>query len=195
MNILAIILSSRARAEIFKLLFGIEARDLHLREIERQTGFAIGTVRQETTRLVGTGLVQRRLDGNRTYFRANISHPLYPDIRSMVLKSIGLADTLRNVLSDPAILFAFIFGSIASGAEKADSDVDVFVVGDISLRALSKLLKSPGLAIGREINTQVMTEKEFVARKRRKEHFVSHVLASSKLMIKGSEDELDRLGE
>ena len=134
MNTLAMILSSKARAGIFKLLFGIEARDLHLRDIERRTGFAIGTVKQETSKLVRTGLVTKRLDGNRTYFRANTSHPLYPDIRNMVLKSIGLADALKDALSDTAIHYAFVFGSIASGTEKAESDVDLFVIGDISLR-------------------------------------------------------------
>jgi len=46
MNVLAQILSSKVRSGIFRLLFGTETRELHLREIERKTGFAIGTVRQ-----------------------------------------------------------------------------------------------------------------------------------------------------
>jgi len=195
MNILAEILSSKVRVEIFRLLFGVEAQELHLREIERRTGFAIGTVKQETSKLVKTGLVRKRLDGNRTYFRAEKGHPLYPDIRSLVLKSAGLADILRRVLSDATIHFAFVFGSIAGGVEEAESDVDLFVISDISLRAVIKLLKEPGAAIGREINAHVMTEKEFIARKKQKEHFVSHVLASPKLMVKGTEDELKGLGE
>lgn len=195
MNILSEILSSKVRAEIFRLLFGLEAKDLHLREIERRTGFAIGTVKQETSKLVKTGLVQKRQDGNRTYFQANKGHPLYLDIRNVVLKTIGLADPLKNALSDTSIHFAFVFGSIAGGVEKAESDIDLFVIGDIGLRTLSKLLKEPGALIGREINTHVMTEKEFITRKRQKEHFVLHMLESSKLMIKGTEDELEGLGE
>jgi uncharacterized protein len=194
MNILAESLSSKVRVEIFRLLFGVEARELHLREIERRTGFAIGTVKQETAKLVKTGLVRKRLDGNRTYFSADKSHPLYSDIRSLVLKSAGLADILRSALSDASIDFAFVFGSIAGGVEEAESDVDLFVIGDIGLRALVKLLKEPGAMIGREINAHVMTEKEFIARRKHKDHFVTQVLASPKLMIKGNADELEGLG-
>jgi uncharacterized protein len=195
MNILAEIVSSKVRAEIFRLLFGVNLQEFHLREIERRTGFAIGTVKQETSKLVKTGLIKKRQDGNRTYFRADASHPLFPDIRNLVLKSVGLADTLKNALSDPAIHFAFVFGSLANGAEKAESDVDLFVIGDISLRGLSKVLKEPRAVIGREINAHAMGEKEFIDRKRQKEHFISRVLDSPKLMIVGTEDELKGLGE
>lgn len=194
MNILSEILSSKVRAEIFRLLFGLESQELYLREIERLTGFAIGTVNQETAKLVKTGLVQKRRDGNRTYFQANKGHPLYSDIRNMVLKSIGLADPLKKALSGKPIRFAFVFGSIAGGVEKAESDIDLFVIGDISLRALSKLLKEPGELIGREINTHIMTEKEFITRIKKKDHFVLHVLESSKMMLLGTENELEGLG-
>lgn len=54
MSILAQILSSRVKAEIFRLLFGLSGKELHLRELERQSGLAVGTVRQELQRLVHT---------------------------------------------------------------------------------------------------------------------------------------------
>ena len=117
MNILAEILSSRARAEFFRILFGIECKDYHLREIQRRAGLAIGTIRQEAKKLERIGLVQKRVDGNRTYYQADRSHPLYVTIHDLVLKTTGLAEILRNSLSIDAIKFAFVFGSIASGKE------------------------------------------------------------------------------
>jgi predicted nucleotidyltransferase len=195
MNILAEILSSRVRSEIFRILFGTDVQEYHLREIQRRAKLAIGTVQQETAKLEELELIIRQQDGNRTYYKANIAHPLYREIHNLVLKTIGLTDILRTALSIDAIKIAFVFGSFASGTEKSNSDIDVFIIGDISLRTMSKVLKEPSLKIGREINPHVMTLKEFVIRKTDKEHFVKNIIDSPKLMIIGTENELTRLGE
>src|SRR5882757_9394994 len=100
MNTLAELLSSRVRAEIFRLLFGLTVRELHVRELERQSGLADATVRQELKKLTRMGIVQARRDGNRTYYRASAQHPLYDDIRNLVIKTNGLADVLRDALGD-----------------------------------------------------------------------------------------------
>ena len=122
MNTLAELLSSRVKAEIFRLLFGVAPRELHVREIERQSGLADATARQELRRLSRLGVVESRRDGNRTYYRANLRRPLYPDIRSLTLKTNGLAGVLREALVHPGIRLAFVFGSVAAGAEKVESD-------------------------------------------------------------------------
>jgi DNA-binding transcriptional ArsR family regulator len=195
MNILAEILSSKARAEIFRILFSIEPLELHLREIERQSGLAIGTISQETKKLERLELIRKRKDGNRQYYSANKEHPLYKTIRDLVLKSSGLTDILQKSLPKDTIKFAFIFGSIAAGIENAQSDIDLFIIGDIGLRVLSGLLKEPMQTVGREINPHIMTENEFIIRKTKKEHFVTRILESPKLMIIGKEDEFERLGQ
>lgn len=66
MNALVELLSSRVKAEVFRLLFGLTNRELHVRELERQSGLAVSTVRQELKRLTRLGLVEARRDGNRT---------------------------------------------------------------------------------------------------------------------------------
>jgi predicted nucleotidyltransferase len=195
MNILAEILSSRVRAELFRILFGIDAHEYHLREIQRRAGLAIGTVRQEAIKLEKLELLVKRWDSNRTYYKANKDHPLYVTIHDLVLKTSGLTEILRRSLSTDDIRFSFVFGSIASGTESADSDIDLFIIGDIGLRAVSKLLKGASEQIGREINPHVMAEPEFIQRKRNKDHLISNVLESPKLMIKGIENDLERLGD
>lgn len=80
-------LSSKARAEFFSLLFGINANELHLREIQRKSGLAIGTIRQEAAKLQRLGLVLKRQDGNRTYYFANRYDPLFSTIHDLVMKS------------------------------------------------------------------------------------------------------------
>jgi len=129
MDILTEILSSKVRAEIFRLLFGLSDNRLHTREIERRSGLTIGTVQQELKKLSKLGLVNRQKDGNRIYYEANRMHPLYIEIHRVVIKTVGLADVLRQALNDERIQWAFIFGSIARGEETEKSDIDLMIVG------------------------------------------------------------------
>jgi DNA-binding transcriptional ArsR family regulator len=71
MELLADLLSSRVRAEIFRLLFGLHEKELHVRELERRSGLSLGTVRQELKKLLRWDLVRARRDGNRLCYRAN----------------------------------------------------------------------------------------------------------------------------
>ena len=195
MGLLAEILSSNIRAEIFRNLFGIEKQSLHLREIERRTGFAVGTVQQEIKKLQRLDIITRIKDGNRINYKANTNHPLYPEIRNLVLKTSGLADVLKDALSaETKIKIAFVFGSFARKEEKAESDVDLMVIGDIGLRKLTGLLMEASEKLGREINPYRLTEIEFIKRKKEKDHFLQQVLESPEIFITGTEDELSAMG-
>ena len=194
-NSLAQILSSSVKAEIFRLLFGLEGQPLHVRELERRSGLAIGTVRQELDRLTKLGLIEARTDGNRRYYTAREDHPLYPEIRGLVLKTSGLAEVLRRALEkEERIVIAFIFGSIAQAREQAHSDVDLLIVGDIGLRVVTKLLGGAADKIGREINPKVFTPQEFRRRKRAEDPFLHRVLAEPRIFVIGNEHELGTMG-
>jgi len=195
MNLLAEILSSKIRAEIFRMLFGVSEQPLHMREIERRSGFAIGTVQKELQKLIRLDIVIKERDGNRVYYRANEEHPLYPDIRDLVLKTIGLVDILRSaLLGQPGIIFAFVFGSIARQEEKAASDVDLMVIGSLGLKKLIALLSEASGKIGREINPHILTKEEFVRKKAAGDHFLSSVLQSPKLYVLGNHHDLEAMG-
>jgi DNA-binding transcriptional ArsR family regulator len=194
MSALENILSSRVRAEIFRLLFGAGERELHLREIERQSGYAIPSLRQEFKKLLSLDIVKARRDGNRLYYRANVEHPLFIDLQNMVLKTVGLVDILKGVLVDKRIRVAFVYGSIAKAGEGARSDIDLMVIGNLGLRAVSEILGNVHERIGREINPYVISLSEFTKRKRAREHFLTSVLGAPKLFIIGSENDLRSMG-
>jgi len=195
MDILTEFLSSRTRSAFLRLLFGLNSSPLHARELERRSGIRIGSVRQEAARLVRLGLITLRKDGNRTYYEANRHHPLYEDIHRIVLKTVGLVDVLRAALESTGIQCAFVFGSVAQGTAKAESDIDLMVVGNIGLRKLTSLLSGIGNQLGREINPHVLTPEEYHERVRRKDHFVTSVMASPKLLVVGTEDDLTGVGK
>lgn len=189
------VVSSRVKAEILRLLFGPVPVELHLRELVRRSGLSIGTLQQELRRLTRVGLVVPRRDGNRLYYAADPRHPLHADLRSLVLKTAGLVGVLRPALEDRSVSIAFVFGSVARGEAKAESDVDLLVIGSLGLRRLSALLSGMSARLGREVNPHVLTPGEFRRRKRLQEPFLASVLAGPKLFVKGSDDELAKLGE
>jgi len=191
MNTLSKILSSKIRADIFRLLFGLNNIELHMRDIERRSGFAIGTIQSELRNLAGLDLIVKRRDGNRVYLRANTSHPLYLDIRNIVLKTSGLVDVIKQAFGEESsILSAFIYGSIATGSEKASSDLDLMVIGKIGLRKLSKLLSNVSEIVGREINPHILEPEILQKRLGENDHFINQVMQSPKLFIVGNEHDL-----
>ena len=194
MSLLSEILSSKIRADIFRLFFGVSDNELHMREIERRSGYAIGTIQTELRKLLRLDLVNKRKDGNRTYYRANKDHPLFLDIQRLVLKTVGLVDILQNKLTkSQEITIAFVFGSIARQEEMAGSDIDLVVIGHLGLREITGLLSGLTEKVGREINPHVFSVKEFKKRIARKEHFITQVLDEPKIFIFGNENELNTM--
>lgn len=194
MNLLAELLSSRVRAEIFRHLFDGRGEELHMRELERRSGFSIGTIQAELAKLVRLGLLHKRRDGNRLYFRANRDHPVYPEIRGMVTKTVGAVGLLQQTLADcEDVDFAFLFGSVARGEEQAGSDIDLMILGSIGLRTLAGVLAGVAGKVGREINPHVMDVEEYVKRGQGGEHFVTELVSSPKILIKGQADDLEKL--
>lgn len=188
------VLFPQIRAEVLRLLFADASRELHLRDLTRQSGLGLGTMQGELEKLSKADLVTSRRDGNRRYYRANASHPLFPDLQQLVLKTSGLREVLADALKGvKGVDVAFVFGSLAAGAGKAASDVDLMVIGDASLRAVAPGLRRASERIGREINPVTMTAAEY-AKGRKKHPLLLDIADKEKLFILGGADELARLG-
>lgn len=187
-------LFSRVRTEIFRLLFGLNVEGLHVREIERQANLNVATIRHDLQKLSQLGLVTSRRDGNRLYYMANQNHPIYPDIRNIVLKTFGLVDVLKSALSNNHIQTAFVFGSVARQEAHANSDIDLMVIGDLGLRTLIELLDGVTEQLGREINPHIMSQQKFNERLHNSEPFITRIMNSPKLFITGTEHELTAMG-
>ncbi len=165
-------------------------REFYLRELARSTGAALRTVQVELNRLVGAGILLERRSGNRRYLRANERHPLYRSLRELVVRSDGLIDLIRASLGTEGIDLAFVFGSMAEGTAKSDSDVDVLIVGDLGLREAVRRLAAAQERLGREINPVVWTREEFERRQKSGDHFLSRIVAGSRLIIMGEGSDL-----
>ena len=191
MSQLGLFLSSEVRAEILNLLFDGRGHALHLRDLHRRTSFALRTVQTELVHLKNLDLVNSRKDGNRVYYEANTSHPLFELIIQFVERTSGIPERLREIFSNiEGVEISFIYGSFAKGSIKARSDIDLMIIGNAGLRTLIPKLNAAGEAIGREINPHIISRRNWRQKIAVGDHFFKSVLNEPKIFIVGDEDEL-----
>jgi predicted nucleotidyltransferase len=193
MNKLALLFHSEVRAGVLRILFGVRPEKRYRAEIVKQMDFAKASVEEELQKLVDLELLTTTTDGNRRYYAANQAHPLYPELRNVVLKTSGLTDLLQEALQSKKIEFAFVFGSVAARNERADSDVDLMIIGPVTHRDLASPLRALTDRLGREINPHFFTIAELARRRAARDHFINDVLANPKLFIIGDEHEFTNL--
>lgn len=186
-----------ARKKVLTLLLTDPAKRWYLRDIERRTGLAIGTVRRELTGLADAEIITKIKDGNRTYYQANTDCPFLPELSGLLRKTAGLADVLSEALSSLSkkIKVAFVYGSFATNSAKADSDVDLMVIGKCTFGEVVEALMPGQEKLGREINPTVYPVDEFQKKIAAEHHFLKTVLTEKKIFLIGDEDELARLAK
>jgi predicted nucleotidyltransferase len=191
---LAALLLPEYRRRVLALLLLRPEEALHGREIARRTGLPAGTITRELTKLVDVGLLRRERRGNQQVYSADTSSSIYAELASILRKTSGVADELRDALAPAAekLRLAFVFGSLAGGRETAGSDIDVMLVGDISFRQAVALLHPTQDRLGREVNPKVISPREFAA-KGWSDPFLADVLSKPKIYLIGDEHELEEL--
>ncbi|NMA46953.1 MAG: hypothetical protein GX945_10370 [Lentisphaerae bacterium] len=190
---LQVLLGSQARAEILRKLFTPEQKTAFLRELSRMTGLSAPVLQRELRQLVAFGIIVAERDGNSVNFSANQKSPLYPVLCELVKKTTGEEVLLRAAFQDCEARFVFVFGSFAQGTARQGSDIDLFVIGDCGLREVSKRLHAVADKVPQEINPYVNTAQDFMARKRQQDHFITEMLTTPKIFLKGTADEFDAM--
>lgn len=189
-------LFGKGRRNVLGVLFSNPERPMYLREIIASSGVGPGQVQRELENLLRLRLVLRSRQGRQSFYRPNPDAPIFEELKSIVFKTFGIADTVREALRPFAsrVEWAFIYGSVASDRAVASSDVDVMVVTD--LLGPSDLLHGLEAAEGklrRRVNLQVFGKAEFFRRAKQQDHFLANVLSRPRIMIIGDEDALAQL--
>jgi predicted nucleotidyltransferase/DNA-binding HxlR family transcriptional regulator len=169
----------------------------HVRELERMTGISAGSIHRDLKAMAESGLLLRKHMGNQVQYQANQTCPIYNELAAIFRKTIGLASLLHDSLRDLArdIEFVFVFGSMATGRQTHASDVDLLVLGDVSLIEVVKALSPVQVTLGREINPVVMAVNRFLAQLEKKERFATRVMTEPKIFVMGGEDEFAELAK
>src|SRR6266404_3728556 len=138
------IITSKVRIEILELFFSNPTEMYHVRGIVRETDEEINAVRRELTHLEAGGVVKKEARGNRVYYFLRPDYPMYGDLVSIVAKTTGLGASLisnKSKIGKP--LYIMFSGRFARHKKrKKDDDVDILVVGDITLPEIATLIRA-----------------------------------------------------
>jgi len=186
------IFGSRIRAKILGWLFTHPDESFFVRQMAMILGEDPTNVSREMAKLEELGVLRSKRNGNLKHFQADQQCPFFEELKGLVLKTTGVAGRIRLSLNKLAgIEFAFIYGSYAKGEEKADSDVDLLIIGDADMDRLDSNLGKLEKMLGREINYVFYSMKEFRAKRKAKDGFLADVLTGKKIMLIGAENGLE----
>ena len=190
-NTLASALFPKTRIEILKELVLSDGKPLHLRELARRTGLDPSGISRELKNLTGVGLVIESRSGNQKLYILNKRSPIYSEIKMTILKTAGLADEITSALDglSDRIDKAFIYGSFASGTYNNSSDIDLMIVGSVSLREVTGAVMKVSRKLCREVNPVVISSMEYEKKLKDSSSFVSRITSGSVINIKGDTDE------
>jgi len=196
-NLLCSGLFGKTRQAVLALLYGRADSSFYTKQILDAVKSGRGTVQRELKNLTDTGIITREVEGRQVYYRANEKCPIFNELKSVVRKTFGVADVIRQSLATVAdkIRVAFIFGSIARSTDDRKSDIDLMIVGTISFGDVVSLLSSAEEKLGREVNAVVYPIAEFKKKVKEDHHFVKTVLEDEKIFVIGDEGELRRLAK
>jgi len=190
-------LFSKTRRAVFSLLYGHVDDAFYLREIVRAAGVGLGGVQRELKQLSDAGIIQRIVRGHQVYYQANPRCPVFAELKSLVVKTVGVGAALQAALAPLGgrIHVAFIYGSMARSEEHRESDVDLLVVGKATFTEIVSALSEAQKTIGREINPTVYPPAEFRSKVAAGHHFLSTVLRGPMFFLIGDKRELARLAK
>jgi predicted nucleotidyltransferase len=188
-------LLGKTRRSILSVLYGHTDETFYVRQLVRVAGGGTGAVQRELKTLAEAGLIRRIGKGRQVYYQANTQCAVFPELKSLIMKTAGMGDALKMALLPLAerIRTAFIYGSVACGNEGRESDVDLFVVGDVTSAEVVETLSPVQLTLNREINPIVYPVDEFRTKCAARHHFIKSVLEGSKVFLIGDENELAKL--
>src|SRR5579864_6356994 len=190
---LADALFTKTQQRVLRVLFGRPDRSFYASELIRDAGTGSGAGQRELARLEASGLIVARRIGNQKHYQAHAGSPLFSELRNIVLKTVGLAEPLRDGLKplSAAIRAAFVYGSVAKATDQAASDIDLMIISDtLTYGEVFGALERVTRAVGRKVNPTVYTAAEFSKRARTENAFVTRVLEQPKLWVIGSDDDL-----
>ncbi len=187
------VLFSKTQRQVLGLLFGRPDKSFYANEIVRLAGVGTGTVQRELEKFAAVGLLTVEQIGNQKHYRANDQSPIFEELKGIVQKTFGLADVLRDALSDclDNIKVAFVYGSIAKGTDKSRSDIDLLIISNqASYPDLLDKLADIEFKVGRHVSPSIYSVVDFMNKLDADNSFLKRVIQQPKIFVIGTEDDI-----
>ena len=154
------IISSKTRIKLLVRFFFNPGTTSYLRELAKDLQVSTNAVREELNQLTKTKLLTSEKNGRNVLYTANSNHPLFPELRSMVCKVMGLDQVIESILTRLGDLEkAYLIDDYAEG--KDTGIIDLVLVGSVDQYHLNDLSRKTERYIKRKIRCLVLTREEF----------------------------------
>lgn len=185
------LLFGRTRGKVLALLFSAPDESFFLRQIARLVETSAGNVQRELSQLSEAGLITRSEIGSQVFYQANRELPEFPELKALIAKTTGVFQMLKTALAPLAsrIAFTFVYGSFARGEEKATSDIDLMVIGTVSLDEVLDAIAPLEKHLRRPVNPTIYTMDDLQERLRAGNHFLQSLEKSKKVFLIGDANE------
>ncbi|BES73219.1 hypothetical protein RE428_42370 [Marinobacter nanhaiticus D15-8W] len=195
---LADALFAGTRQKVLRILFLHPEETFSIAELIEQAGAGSGAVQREISRLVDSGLVAVTMDRRQKRYTANQKAPVYPELASLVAKTLGPVQQVERALDpiEDQLVLALIYGSVARNSDHADSDIDLMIVSDsLTLEDVFNVLEPVEASLMRTINPTLYKCDEFERRRAEDNPFLRKVLGGQYILLKGIIDEQTGIGQ
>ncbi len=156
------IITSETRIKLLLKFFLNPRTSGYLRQLAKEFGESTNGIRVELNKLSQAKILNAKYSGRNKIFEANKDHPLFEDIRNIVLKSTGIDKVLSNIIQRLGeVHLAFIRGDYAIGKDSGLIDL-VIVGGHIDLMELNRVKNKTEKLINRKISVLILEKSEYL---------------------------------
>ncbi|MEK6715618.1 MAG: nucleotidyltransferase domain-containing protein [Candidatus Omnitrophota bacterium] len=188
--LLEALISSKTKRDILKRFLSNPEEKYYVRQIATLLDSSVGTIHRELTKFEKSRILNSEKVGNLKFFFMNKHNPLFKELKQIIFKTEGLKGRMESELKKiKGIKNAFIYGSFAKGEEGENSDMDLFLVGDIDEDDLVVKISGLEREFDREINYTIHTPKELMKEKKNNS-FIKDVLNGPKIFLVGDTGDL-----
>ena len=187
---LAAALFTPVQRRVLGLLFGQPDRAYLGADLIELAGAGTGATHRILQRLARSGLVTVRTSGRQKHYQANPDSPVYQELVSLIRKTAGLREPVREALEPWAdkIHTALIYGSAASGDDRADSDIDVLVISDdLDYPTMLGALERAEHELGRKLSPRLMRTSEWGTARSEPGSFAARIAERPQIYVIGGE--------
>jgi len=160
-NLFTGLISSKMRIKLLiRFFFNPQTRS-YLRELAKEFNVSSNSVREELNQLTRTELLIAKKSGRQVFYKANQEHPLFPELKSMVSKVMGIDQVLDSIVSRIGDLeSAYLIDDYAEGKDRGI--IDLVLVGNIDQYHLNDLSRKTERYIKRKIRSLVLSKEEYI---------------------------------
>ena len=159
-NLFTGLISSKTRIKLLVRFFFNPNTRSYLRELAKEFNVSTNSVREELNQLTRTELLTSQKSGRQVFYKANQEHPLFPELKSMVIKVMGIDQVIDGIVARLGDLErAYLLDDYAEG--KDTGIIDLLLVGNIDQYHLNDLSRKTERYIKRKIRTLVLSRDEF----------------------------------